>query len=296
MPGSTVEPRLRVTLPPDPNPRKPRFTPPPGTCDTHFHVFGPPHLFPYIEGRRYTPPAAPIEHFFGMAAVVGIERGVMVQPTVHRWDSASTLDAIAKGEGRLRGMIHANPNLLEADHRELHAGGVRGVRFNCVARNGGVFDEARFQHVVSQIETLGWAVDLHLDPDFLEPHAELIRRVPLPLVIDHFANVHAQSQKEFMLLFDLLGEKHVWLKISGADRLLSRGARYEEIVPMARALIARAPDRIIWGTDWPHSNIFAHGQMPNDGDLMSMLLDFAPDEADRHRILVDNPARLFGFD
>jgi len=277
---SAVEPRLRVTLPPDPNPRKPRFTPPPGTCDTHFHVFGPPHLFPYNEGRRYTPPAAPIEHFFGMAAIVGIERGVMVQPTVHRWDSASTLD---------------NPNLTGADHRELHAGGVRGVRFNCLPRNGGVFDQAKFQHVVSQIEALGWVVDLHLDPDFLEPHADLIRRVPLPLVIDHFANVHSQEQKEYKILFDLLGEKHIWLKISGADRLLSRGARYEEIVPMARTLIARAPDRIIWGTDWPHSNIFEHGQIPNDGDLMSMLLDFAPDEADRHRILVENPARLFGF-
>jgi predicted TIM-barrel fold metal-dependent hydrolase len=292
---SAAEPRLRVTLPPDPNPRTPRFKPPQGGCDTHFHVFGPPHLFPYNEGRRYTPPAAPIEHFFGMAAIVGIERGVMVQPTVHRWDSASTLDTIAKGDGRLLGMVHANPNLTEADHRELHAGGVRGVRFNCLPRNGGVFDQAKFQHVVSQIEALGWVVDLHLDPDFLEPYAELIRRVPLPLVIDHFANIHSQEQTEYRLLFDLLGEKHVWLKISGADRLLSRGARYDEIVPMARTLIARAPDRIIWGTDWPHSNIFEHGQIPNDGDLMNMLLDFAPDEADRHRILVDNPARLFGF-
>jgi predicted TIM-barrel fold metal-dependent hydrolase len=289
---------LRVTLPPDPNPRKPRFTPPPGTCDTHFHVFGPPHLFPYYERRRYTPPAAPIEHFFGMAGVVGIERGVMVQPTVHLWDSVSTLDAIAKGEGRLRGMIHANPNLTEKDHRELHAGGVRGVRFNCVVRNGGVFDLKKFNHVVSQVEALDWVVDLHLDPDFLEPHAEMMRRLQLPLVIDHFANIHSQEgkdQKEFKLLFDLLGEKHIWLKISGTDRLLSRGARYEDIVPMAQALIARAPDRIIWGTDWPHSNIFEHGQVPNDGDLMNMLLDFAPEEAMRQRILVDNPARLFGF-
>src|SRR5215212_9903107 len=188
MPGSVVEPKLCVTLPPDPNPHKPRFKPPPGTCDTHFHVFGPPHLFPYNEARRYTPPAAPIEHFFGM--------------------------------------VHANPNLTETDHRELHAGGVRGVRFNCLPRNGGVFDQAKFQHVVSQIEALGWVVDLHLDPDFIEPHADLIRRVPLPLVIDHFANVHSQEQKEYKILFDLLGEKHIWLKISGADRLLSRGARH----------------------------------------------------------------------
>src|SRR5262245_38069518 len=165
----TVDPKLRVPLPPDPNPRKPRFTPPPGTCDTHFHVFGPPHLFPYVEARRYTPPAAPIEHFFGMAKIVGIERGIMVQPQVHRWDSASTFDAIQKGEGRLLGMIHANPSFTEDDHRKLNAGGVRGVRFNCVLRNGGSFDEARFQGVVSRVAPLDWVVDLHIDPDFLEP-------------------------------------------------------------------------------------------------------------------------------
>ena len=233
-----------------------------------------------------------------MAAAIGIERGIMVQPNVHQWDSVSTLDAIAKGEGRLLGMVHANPNLTEKDHRELHAGGVRGVRFNCIGRTGGSFDLKRFNHVISQVEALGWVVDFHLEPDFLEPHAELMRRLQLPLVIDHFANVHSQHGKDeaaFKLLFDLLGEKHIWLKISGTDRLLSRGARYEDVVPMAQALIARAPDRIIWGTDWPHSNVFEHGHIPNDGDLINMLLDFAPDEAVRRRILVDNPARLFGF-
>ena len=112
------------------------------------------------------------------------------------------------------------------------------------------------------------------------------------------ANIHGQAGKHaaaYKILLDLLGEPHVWLKVSGADRVLSRGARYEDVVPMARALIARAPDRIIWGTDWPHSNIFKHGEMPNDGDLMSMMLDFAPDETVRRKVLVDNPAKLFDF-
>jgi predicted TIM-barrel fold metal-dependent hydrolase len=290
-----VDPKLRVILPPDPNPHPLKFTPPPGTCDTHFHVFGPPHLFPYVEARRYTPPAAPIEHFFGMAKMVGIERGIMVQPTVHRWDKASTFHAIEKGEGRLLGMVHANPDATEQDHRELHAGGVRGIRFNCVIRNGGSFNQERFQRTVSRVEALGWAVDLHIEADFLEPHAEMIRRIPLPVVMDHFANVHSEDSKEYKVLYDLLGEKHVWLKISGADRLLSRGADYDKVVSMARALIARAPDRMIWGTDWPHSNVFQHGQMPNDGDLMNIVLDFAPDEAIRKKVLSDNPARLFGF-
>ncbi|MEA2903723.1 MAG: 2-pyrone-4,6-dicarboxylate lactonase [Alphaproteobacteria bacterium] len=293
-----MDPKLRVTLPPDPNPRPPRFKPPPGTCDSHFHVFGPPHLFPYAESRRYTPPAAPVEHFFGMAAVVGIERGVMVQPTVHLWDSASTLEAIARGEGRLRGIVHANPNLTEADHRKLHAGGVRGVRFNCNRHSGGSFDEQRCNRVLAQISALDWQVDLHTDPEFIAEQAEFIRRIPLPVVIDHFGGVRSregEDQAAFRALHDLLGETHVWLKLSGADRLLARGARYEEIVALAQVLIARAPDRMIWGTDWPHSNVFQHGKIPNDGDLMSMMLDFAPDETVRRRILVDNPARLFGF-
>jgi 2-pyrone-4,6-dicarboxylate lactonase len=248
-----------------------------------------------VESRRYTPPAAPIEHFFGMAAILGIERGIMVQPQVHRWDSASTLDAIAKGDGRLRGMVHANPAMTEAEYRKLHAGGVRGVRFNCITRTGGSFDEARLKGVVAQVAPLGWPVDLHIEGDFLLRQAELVRRLPLPVVIDHFGNVPSRDHAAFAILHDLLGEAHVWLKISGADRLMSRGARFEEIVPLAQALIARAPERIIWGTDWPHSNISTHGTMPNDGDLMNMVMDFAPNAGLRQRILVDNPARLFGF-
>jgi predicted TIM-barrel fold metal-dependent hydrolase len=217
---------------------------------------------------------------------------------VHRWDSVSTLDAIAKGEGRLLGMVHANPNLTEADHRKLHAGGVRGVRFNCNVRAGGGFDEARFRHVVSQVEALGWVLDLHVEAEFLEPHAELIRRLPLPVVIDHFANVRSRAGEDgaaFKVLMDLIGEPHVWLKVSGADRLMSRGARYEEVVALAQAVIARAPDRMVWGTDWPHSNLYEPGGVPNDGDLLSMVADFAPDETVRRKILADNPARLFGF-
>jgi predicted TIM-barrel fold metal-dependent hydrolase len=293
-----VDPKLRVSLPPDPNTRAPKFKPPAGTIDTHFHVFGPPHLFPYYENRRYTPPAAPVEHFFGMAKIAGIDRGVMVQPTVHHSDSASTLDALVKGEGRLRGMIHANAGFDDGEYKKLHAGGVRGVRFNCAPRLGGAFNVERFQSVVSRVTPYGWAIDLHLDPDFLEPHAEMIRRIALPVVIDHFANVHSMSGKDathYKVLHDLLGEKHVWLKISGTDRLLIRGATYDNVVALARAVIARAPDRIIWGTDWPHSNMFEHGTIPNDGDLMTMVADFAPDEAVRRKILVDNPARLFDF-
>jgi predicted TIM-barrel fold metal-dependent hydrolase len=293
-----VDSKLRVNFPPDPNPRPLKLHPPAGTCDTHFHVFGPPHRFPFIEERLYTPPAAPIEHWLQIADKVGIERGILVQPNVHGFITDVTVDAIERSDGRLRGMIRADPNLTSDDVRRLHARGVRGIRFNFARHLRGKFDPAHFEKLVATVASQGWAVDLHIDPELIVERAETIRRAPANIVIDHFGRVDGTKgvdQLGFKTLLDLFGEKHVWIKISGADRLMARGCRYEEIVPLARALIAKAPDRVIWGTDWPHSNIFEPGKTPNDGDLMNMMLDFAPDEATRNGVLADNPARLFGF-
>jgi predicted TIM-barrel fold metal-dependent hydrolase len=290
--------KLRVIFPPDPNPRPLKFTPPPGTCDTHFHVFGPPHVFPYAEARMYTPPAAPIEHWFSVAKALGIERGVLVSPTVHGFDYSAMHDALEKADGRLRGVIRANPELTAQDNKALNARGVRGVRFNFIRRLRGEFNADRFWHVVSRMEGLPWNVDLHTEPQIIEERAEIIRRVPLPVVIDHFGLIEAHlglDQPAFKVLKQLLSEGNVWVKISSTDRQMKRGSTYQQVVAMARALIGHRPDRLIWGTDWPHSFVWEAGQMPNDGDLINMLPDFAPDEAIRKQILADNPARLFGF-
>ena len=153
-------------------------------------------------------------------------------------------------------------------------------------------------HVVSRMEGLPWNVDLHTEPQIIEERAEIIRRVPLPVVIDHFGLIEAHKgldQSAFKVLKQLLSEGNVWVKISSTDRQMKRGSSYEQVVAMARALIAHRADRLIWGTDWPHSFVWEAGQMPNDGDLINMLPDFAPDEATRKMILADNPARLFGF-
>jgi len=294
-----IDRRHRVNLPPDPNPRPPRFTPPPGTCDTHFHVFGPPHRFPYVEQRIYTPPAAPVEHFLMMADIVGIARGILVVPNVHGSDNAVLFDAMGKADGRIRGMIRADPALSAADYRVLHEKGVRGIRFNFARHLEGSFDADSFRAIVDRVAPLGWPVDLHIDADLIVDYADLIRKAPAPVVIDHFGRVDGtagRDQPAFRALLDLTGEDHVWVKISGADRMVQRGARYEDAVPFARALIARAPERIIWGTDWPHSNYYRSGTMPNDGMLIDLMLDYAPDVATRNRILADNPARLFWND
>lgn len=293
-----MDAKLKVPFPPDPNPRKPRFTPPPGTCDTHFHVFGPPEVFPYVESRLYTPPAAPIEHYLSMAKAIGMERGVLVVPAVHGFENAVMHDALAKADGRLRGMIRANPNLSEADNRALHAQGVRGIRFNFVQQLGGEFDADTMSRIVSRIRGLPWAVDFHIEAELIEKNAELLGRIDMPVVIDHFGLVDSRKgldQSAFRVLLDLVALPHVWVKISGADRRLYAGERYEDIVAMAHALIARAPDRVIWGTDWPHAYVYQAGRQINDGDLISFMLDFAPDEVARRKILADNPARLFGF-
>lgn len=293
------DPKLRVTLPPDPCPHALRFTPPPGTWDTHFHVFGPPHRFPYVEQRRYTPPAAPIEHFLMMAFEIGVERGVLVQPNVHGFENAVVLDAIERSDGRIRGMIRANPALDAGDLRALHAKGVRGVRFNFTEHLGSRLDVDLFREVTGRVSALGWPAALHIDAEQIEREPDMIRRSPVPVVIDHFGRVDATKgvgQPAFRVILDLLGEGNVWIKISGADRLVAMGASYADTVPFARALIERAPGRVIWGTDWPHSNIFKPGETPNDGDLMNLMLEFAPDEATRNRILAENPAKLFDFD
>lgn len=290
--------KFQVPFPPDPNPKQPRFTPPPGTCDTHFHVFGPPEVFPYVERRLYTPPAAPIEHYLSMAKAIGMERGVLVVPAVHGFENAVMHDALAKAEGRLRGMIRANADLTEADNRVLHGQGVRGIRFNAIRQLGGEFDTDAMKRIVSRIAALPWAVDFHIEAHLIEENAELLRRIDMPVVIDHFGQVDSRlgiGQSAFRVLLDLVALPHIWVKISGADRRLYAGERYEDVVAMARALIARAPDRIIWGTDWPHAYVYEAGRQINDGDLIGFMLDYAPDETVRRKILVDNPARLFGF-
>ncbi len=293
-----MDAKFRVPLPPDPNPRKPHLTLPPGSCDTHFHVFGPPEVFPFVDSRLYTPPAAPIEHYLGMAKTIGLQRGVLVVPAVHGFENAVMHDALAKGEGRLKGMIRANPDLTEADNRELHARGVRGVRFNFRPELGGEFDKDAMNRVVAQIGSLPWVVDFHVEAQLMVENAELLRRIDKPVIIDHFGLVDPAlgvDQPAFRVLLDLVGEPNIHVKISGTDRYLFAGKRYQDVCTLARALVARAPDRIIWGTDWPHAYVYTPGKMVNDGELTSWLADLVSDAAVRRKVLVDNPARLFGF-
>jgi 2-pyrone-4,6-dicarboxylate lactonase len=287
----------RTIPPPCPDPHPPRaFVPPAGACDAHCHVFGPAARFPFAATRSYTPPDAGVGDLRRVHGRLGLDRAVVVQASCHGTDNAALLDALLQGKGRYAGVAMIDDATGDDELDELHDAGVRGARVNFVAHLGGAPDLERFHGTVSRLAPRGWHVVLHLDAADLATYAGLLDRMPCPYVIDHMARVDATAgldQEPFRALLRLLTDDRCWVKVSGAERLTASGPPpYDDVVPFARALIAVAPDRVLWGTDWPHPNV---RHMPDDGDLVDLLAAFAPDEDTRNRILVDNPERLYDF-
>ena len=295
---------LPVSLGPDPNTRAPHYTLPPGACDTHAHVFGPPDLFPYAEKRRYTPPAAPIEHYLNMQAITGLSRAVFVTPTAHGHDNRVILDAIAKMGKNARGIANIDLSFNETDLDALHDGGMRGARFHLMDDRPGDVDFLMAN--LPRLQKRDWVLDLHVDPKDLIEHERFIRTLPGPTIIDHMARVRGRDgtmQPAFRILLDLLKDDRFYVKLCNFDKIsavprahVEGSLPFMDMVPFAQQVVAVAPDRVIWGSDWPHGNTFTPGRTPNEGDLLDLLALIAPDEAVRNKILVKNPARLFGFD
>jgi 2-pyrone-4,6-dicarboxylate lactonase len=288
---------IPVCKAPDPDTRKPKFQAPANACDAHCHIFGPADRYPYAPDRSYTPPDAPLERFRELQATLGLTRAVLVNASCHGTDNRVILDAIAQSGGRYRGVANADDSFTESDFQALHAGGCRGVRFNFVKHLGGMPDMDEFHRVVERIRPLGWHVDLHFDAGDLVEHAQLLATLPVPFLIDHMGRVPTKAgleQEPFRRLLELARKNpRCWVKVSGAERISSAGPPFADAVPFARALIEAAPERILWGTDWPHPNIARH--MPNDGDLVDLVPLYAPEPALQQKILVDNPHRLYGF-
>lgn len=281
---------------PHPDPHQPSLALPAGACDAHCHVFGPADRFPFAEKRAYTPPDSGIEKFERLQERLGLSRAVFVQASCHGTDNAAMIDAIQRGNGRYAGVAMIDDNTTDTEIAELHEVGVRGTRFNFVAHLGGAPDLDTYWRLVNRVAPLGWHIVLHFDAKDLPDYAELLDQMPCPFVIDHMARVPVEGgveQAPFRALLDLMADERAWVKISGAERLTADGPPpYHDVVPYAQALIAAAPDRVLWGTDWPHPNV---RHMPDDGDLVDLLSQLAPDEATRHQILVTNPERLYSF-
>lgn len=273
--------------------RKPNFKLPPGATDAHCHVFGPAGKFPYAANRRYTPEDAPKEMLAALHARLGVGRAVIVQASCHGTDNAAMLDCIASDPRRYRGVAIVDDTFTGADYDKLDAGGVRGVRFNFVKHLGGAPDLGVFNRVIDRIKGRGWHVVLHLDAPDIVPLTPTIRALPLPFVIDHMGRVPAAAgveQPPLRALLELARLENCWIKVCGAERISM--PPYAMAVPIARALVEALPARVLWGTDFPHPNA-THAA--DEADLVDLVPQFAVAPLAQQRLLVDNPARLYGF-
>lgn len=280
----------------DPAPRPARFTPPPGACDCHAHVFGPLVRYPVVAERSYTPAMASLDEYQHMLATLGLQRGVIVQPSVYGTDNRATLDAVAEGGENFRAVVVVDDSVSATELRAMHAPGARGARVNVLFASDARRDNLKT--LASKLADVGWHLQMLIDVSKFPDLYDFVTGLPVPAVFDHFGHMPAELGLEnsgFQDMVRLLDEGRCWVKLSGAYRFTAeQRPPYSDIAPFAQTLIATNPDRLVWATDWPHPQIPT--PMPNDGALLDMLADWAPDEALRNRILVDNPARLYGFE
>jgi predicted TIM-barrel fold metal-dependent hydrolase len=278
----------------NPDPGRPRLEIPAGSCDCHAHIFGPVDKYPYTPNRSYTPPEAGIKAYLRMLGALGFEHAVIVQPSVYGTDNRCTRDAVVASGGRWRGVAVVEPGVSDSVLAELHAAGFRGVRINLLFKGGLQVDA--LERIAHAIQARGWHVQLLLDGRDLPNLADRLRRLPVDFVVDHMGHMPASlgtGHAGFQTLLQLLRGGRCWVKLSGAYRISAKPQPYDDAVPFARALVETAPDKLVFGTDWPHPSISV--PMPQDASLLDLLPAWAPDEATRWRILVENPARLYDF-
>jgi len=282
--------------PPDPNPKKPRITLPPLSCDSHFHVFGPHSKFPYAANRPFTPTDAPKEDLFRLHEFLGIQRGVFVQSTCHGTDNRVLVDLLAAGKGRYRGAALLDPTVSDAEVERLDDAGVRGVRLHFLTGHlGPPKPREDMLWIIEKVAPYGWHIEMHVGGNNVIDLYEFITTIEAPVVIDHIGRFDIEdggNSAGFNALRRLLDRGNVWVKLSGVDRLSRQPPLFRDAVAFARILADAAPERVLWGTDWPHPN---HHQVPDDGILVDLIAEIAPNETSRRRLLVDNPATLFGF-
>ena len=274
--------------------RTPRLKLPPGATDAHCHVFGPGDTFPYAPNRRYTPEDAPKEMLRALHDHLGLSRAVIVQASCHGIDNAAMMDCLTSDPKRYRGVAIVDDSFGDAQFDTLHAGGVRGVRFNFAKHLGGAPDIDVFHRVLDRVKGRGWHVVLHVDAPDIVPLSDMIKKLPLPFVIDHMGRVPAKDgvdQPPLRALIELSRLENCWIKVCGSERISM--PPYAAAVPIARALVEAAPTRVLWGTDFPHPNATHEA---DEADLVDLVPQFTADPVVQRALLVDNPARLYDFD
>lgn len=282
--------------PPHPAPRTPHLRLPAGSCDSHCHVFGPAAEFPYAADRTFTPVDAPVSQLMALHRQLGLDRAVIVQSSCYGTDHRAMLAALAAGGGRYRGVALINPATPPAEISRLDAAGVRGFRLHFLPHLGPPPAMAEIKETVALTADFGWHAEVHLHSADIARLAGLIRWFPVPVVIDHLARLdlaQGEAGPAMTALLGLLDTGRVWVKTSGVDRVSLTGPPYPDAVALAARLVASYPERVLWGTDYPHPNIT--GPAPDDGLLVDLLASIAPGDKELHRMLVQNPAEFFGF-
>jgi 2-pyrone-4,6-dicarboxylate lactonase len=285
-----------------PEPSTPDFRLPPGAVDAHCHVFGPQARFPFAPGRKYTPCDAGKDALFALRDHLGVARNVIVQATCHGADNSAMVDAVRASGGRARGVATVRPDVGAAELRELHAAGVRGVRFNFVKRLVDASPREDLSAIAKKIAPLGWHIVLYFEAADLPELETFFGGLPAPLVIDHLGRPDVTQPvdgPEFRRFLDFAGTHDVWVKVSCPERLTVTGPpalagerhAYADVVPFARRVVEEFPDRVLWGTDWPHPNLKHH--MPDDGLLVDHVRHLADTPGRQRQLLVDNPMRLY---
>ena len=280
-----------------PSPSKPRYVPPAGAVDAHCHVFGPMASFPFSAKAKYLPEDAGPEMLFALRDRLGFAKNVIVQASCHGTDNSATLDAIARSNGKARGVAVVDPAISEDELERLHAGGMRGIRFNFLKRLVDDAPKDRFLEV-SQRLPAGWHVVIYFEADILEELRSFMDAIPVPLVIDHMGRPDVTQgpdgadMRAFRALLDSRPDIH--FKPTCPDRLDPTGDPWNAFAEAVRPLVEDYPDRCIWGTDWPHPNM--QDNVPDDGHLVDMIPRIAPTEALQKKLLVDNPNALYWAD
>jgi 2-pyrone-4,6-dicarboxylate lactonase len=279
-----------------PSPAKPEFQVPAGAVDAHCHVFGPGDVFPYAPGRKYTPCDGGKDQLWALRDHLGFSRNVIVQATCHGADNRALLDAIAHSEGRARGVATVKRDVSDDELRRLHEGGVRGVRFNFVKRLVDALPRDELVEIAARIAPLGWHIVIYFEAAELEDLADFFLDLPAPLVVDHMGTPDV-GQGAGSALFDrflafMSVRDDIWCKVTCPERLSKEGPPfYADVIPFGRRVVEVYPDRVLWGTDWPHPNMKTH--TPDEGQLVDFIPKIATTAELQRKLLVDNPMRLY---
>ncbi len=284
----------------DPAPSKPTFTPPPGAVDAHCHVFGPGDAFPYAPERKYTPCDAGKDKLYALRDFLGFSRNVVVQATCHGTDNRAMIDALVNADGKARGVATVKADIAAEEIAEMHEAGVRGVRFNYVKRLVDPKPDAYYRGIIEKIAAFGWHIVVYFEAADLEEKWDFFTSLPTTVVVDHMGRPDVTTSAdgpEFARFLEFMDRDNVWSKVTCPERLSKSGPpTYDDFVPFARKVVETYPDRVLWGTDWPHPNLNMVGHMPDDGALVNIIPRIAPTPELQRKLLIDNPTRLYWGD